>query len=378
MPVALYLLNTLLITTTFLYTALLLFHIISWLSLKPVSVKKESFKTTVTVIIPARDEERNITECIASVSEQNYPHSLLEIIVSDDHSEDRTREVAENALNGLDIKNKIIVAAEGASAKKKAIENGIRESSGELIIVTDADCITGKEWVSSIVSLYEGYHYKMICSPVATHDEKTFCEKFQGLEVPGLSVLSGAGINAGIPLMCNGANIAYNRKAFEDVGGFSGIDSIPTGDDTLLLFKMNKTFPGKIGFIKSGAAIVHTKAQPTWKDFLQQRIRWASKGLKSKNTLNSAVSLIVFITNFLLLVYPISLFIYNSGIIVWFACLGTKLLVDFLLLTCATVFVKRKRLLWLFPVGEIITMFYTSFVGLTANYSSYQWKGRKY
>ncbi|HTB07562.1 MAG TPA: glycosyltransferase [Bacteroidia bacterium] len=377
MPTALYLLNILLIISVSIYTILILFHIISWLSIKLPVKQQGPFKTSVSIIIAARNEEKNIASCIQSVLAQDYPAALLEIVVCNDHSEDKTKETAENALKGVVI-SKCISLSDNLTGKKRALELSIKESAGELIIITDADCTVEKGWISSIVRLYESSDYKMICGPVTTANEKSFCEKFQGLEVPGLSILSGAGINAGIPLMCNGANLTYNRKAFEDVGGFSGIDSIPTGDDTLLLFKMNKHFPGKIGFVKSKDAIVYTPAQSSWKSFLQQRIRWASKGLQSKNSLNSFVSLLVFITNFLLLIYPLSLFIYNNGLFVWLGCLGAKLVVDFLLLNCATVFFGKRSLLLLFPVGEIITVFYTSIIGLVANYSSYQWKGRKY
>lgn len=378
MPIALYLLTILLILSVSLYGILILIHIISWLKIKPVPLQEKPFKTKVTVIIPARNEEGSIGRCIESVLAQAYPTSLIEIVLCDDHSEDKTKEAAEGALKGSTTKSKCISLPENVTNKKKAIESGIKESSGELILITDADCIAEKGWISSIVSMYESGNYKMICGPVATMQEKTFCEKFQGLEVPGLGLLSGAGIKAGIPLMCNGANLAYSRKAFEEVGGFSGIDSTPTGDDILLLFKMNKRFPGGIGFVKTRDAVIHTQAQSSWKKFFQQRIRWASKGLQSKNGLNSFVSLLVFITNFLLLVYPFGLLICNNGLFVWLGCLSTKLVVDFLLLNCAAVFFEKKGLLWLFPVGEIITIFYTSIVGLVANYSSYQWKGRKY
>ena len=378
MPVALYLLTILLIISVSLYGILILIHVISWLNIKTISSQKIPFKTSVTVIIPARNEEKNIAKCIESILAQDYNPDLVEIVVCDDHSEDKTRGVAETMLKGSTMKSKCISLPENVTNKKKAIALSIKESSGELILITDADCIAGRNWISSIVNMYETGKYKMICGPVATMREETLCEKFQGLEVPGLGLISGAGIKAGIPLMCNGANLAYSRKAFEEVGGFEGIDSTPTGDDILLLFKMNQRFPGGIGFVKTRDAIIYTQAQSSWKNFFQQRIRWASKGLQSKNGLNSFVSLLVFITNFLLLVYPFSLLICNNDLFVWLGCLGTKLLVDFLLLNCAAVFFEKKGLLWLFPVGEIITIFYTSIVGLVANYSSYQWKGRKY
>jgi cellulose synthase/poly-beta-1,6-N-acetylglucosamine synthase-like glycosyltransferase len=367
-----------LIIFTSAYFIYLFWQIIAWLSTPTYNPSVKEFKTKVSLIIPCRNEEQNITNCLFSILQQTYPASLLEIIVADDHSEDNTEKISRDVLEKSNVLWKYILVKDTQSNKKKAIETGIKESSGELILITDADCIASKEWISSIVSLYEQKHYKMICGPVAITNESTFCEKFQGLEVSGLSLLAGAGIFSKTPLLSNGANIAYTRDAFEKVNGFRGIDDIPSGDDTLLLFKINKQFPGQIGFIKNTDSIVYTHAQPNWYYFMQQRIRWGSKGFRSKNYINSLVSLVVFVTNFLLLVVGISSLVYFTPNSAFISCLIAKFTIDFLLLTCATSFFKKQNLLFYFLAGEFITVIYMSWVGLVANFSRYHWKGRDY
>ena len=103
MPTALYLLNILLIVSVSIYTLLILFHIISWLSIKQPVKQHEPFKTSVSIIIAARNEEKDIASCIKSILAQDYPASLLEIIVCNDHSEDKTKEVAENVVRQFDL-----------------------------------------------------------------------------------------------------------------------------------------------------------------------------------------------------------------------------------------------------------------------------------
>ena len=218
----------------------------------------------------------------------------------------------------------------------------------------------------------------MICGPVAIINESNFLECFQSLEVAGLSILAGGGTFSKNPLLCNGANLAYAKTAFETVKGFQGIDSIPTGDDTLLLFKINKEFPGQVGYLKNEESIVYTPAQPSLKGFLQQRIRWASKGFISKNRLNSFIGTIVFVTNFLLFMYLVGSFIYFSINWVFINCLILKFAVDFLLLYCATDFFNKKRLLLYFLISEFVTMVYVSWIGLTASFTGYSWKEREY
>ncbi|MDZ7776590.1 MAG: glycosyltransferase family 2 protein [Bacteroidales bacterium] len=78
--------------------------------------------------------------------------------------------------------------------------------------------------------------------------------------------------------MSNGANIAFLKKAFHDVGGYGGNEQYVSGDDVFLMMKLQKTY-GKqaITFLKDRDAIVKTAARETWKEFMEQRIRWASK-----------------------------------------------------------------------------------------------------
>jgi cellulose synthase/poly-beta-1,6-N-acetylglucosamine synthase-like glycosyltransferase len=375
MPIAL---NVVLLIFTCAYSVYILWQLAAWIFAPVYKPASDNFRTRVSLIIPCRNEEKNIGNCLASLLQQDYPSSLLEIIVADDHSEDRTAIICKEKLEKSKFSWKYVPVGEILSGKKKAIESGINASSGELIIITDADCTANKNWVSSIVSLYEEKNYQMICGPVAIVNEKNFCENFQALEFTGLSLLAGAGIFSGTPLICNGANLAYTRSAFEKVNGFEDISDSPSGDDTLLLFKINKQFPEQIGYTKSAESIVLTQAQPGWGSLLQQRIRWASKGFRSKNQLNSLISILVFVTNLLLLVCSICSLVYFSFNLVFILSIIVKFTTDFLLLTCGTNFFKRHQLLFYFLASEIVTMFYVSWVGLVANFSRYHWKGRDY
>ncbi len=375
MPVAL---NVILITFTSAYSVYILWQLAAWVSTPVNKTATGDFTTRVSLIIPCRNEEKNIPNCLVSVLEQTYPTSLMEIVIADDQSDDNTAAISKDILEKSNFKWQYIKTADSISNKKKAIESAIKASTGELIIITDADCTANKNWVSTIVSLYEEKHYQMICGPVAIINEYSFCEKFQALEFTGLSILAGAGISSKTPLLCNGANLAYTRKAFERVNGFEGIQNTPSGDDTLLLFKMNKQFPGQIRYAKNEESIVYTQAQYGWGNLLQQRIRWASKGFKSNNQLNSLISILIFVTNFLLLVYSIGSLVYFSVNLAFILSIIVKFTTDFLLLTCGTQFFKKHRLLLYFIPSEFVTMFYVSWVGLAANFSRYHWKGRDY
>jgi biofilm PGA synthesis N-glycosyltransferase PgaC len=369
-------LNLTLVLVIGIYAILILAHIISWLFIKEQGKVTEQ-TTKVSVIIPVRNEEKNIGNCLKSILAQDYPPSFIEIMVCNDHSEDNTKEEALKTIGNSGINYKWVDAGESVG-KKGAIETGIKASSGELIVLTDADCTSGKSWISSIVGCYKRTNANMICGPVAITGEKNTCEKFQALELCGLSLLSGGGINMRAPLLSNAANIAYTRKAFYAVDGFKDISHTPTGDDILLMFKLHKNFPGSIHYLKSPDAIVYTHALASWKDLMAQRIRWASKGFRSGNLLNGIVSLVVFLSNFLPFICLISLFIYPQFLNFVLGGWLLKVLVDFLLLSFAAKFFGKGNLLLYYPLSSLMVMVYTSFVGIAANLTGYSWKGRNY
>lgn len=366
--------------TILLYSGFIIIHLVCWFQLprNTETEREHKFSTAISVLIPVRNEEKNITKCLASILEQDYPKELMEIILCDDQSDDQTKEEALRILNEAGVNYKYAEVTSVRSNKKIAIDTGIKLSSGKLLIFTDGDCTAEKTWISTIASAYEESGANMLCGPVAITGEKTFFSQFQSLEMCGLSLLSGAGINAGIPLLCNGANLAYTRETYNSVGGFEGIDDIPTGDDTLLLFKIHNKFPGTIHYVKSRRAVVYATAQTKWKVFFHQRIRWASKGFHAKNRLNTATGLLVFFTNFLLFFYAFLAFFFQGYSTFFLSCILLKSVIDFLLLTFAAVFFRKNNLLSYFILSEIITIMYVSLIGLMAYSSAYEWKGRKY
>ena len=173
------------------------------------------------------------------------------------------------------------------SYKKKAIETAIGLAKGSLIVTTDADCIVQPEWLKTIASYYENSGAVFIAAPVVYNDPspgdsffKKFFKIFQSLDFMTLQGITGASVYKKFHNMCNGANLAYEKKVFHEVGGFEGIDNIASGDDMLLMHKIQKLYPDKIKYLKSTNVIVQTQPAETVKEFINQRIRWASKADK--------------------------------------------------------------------------------------------------
>lgn len=330
--------------------------------------------TTVSVIIPARNEEQNIGALLKALERQTYPSLLLEIIVVDDHSTDNTASIVKNFAN---VKLIQLQDDNLNSYKKKAIEKGIAAATRELIITTDADCIPPAKWIETLVAFKEKNNSVFIAAPVSINCTSSLLQLFQSMDFMVLQGITGAVVSKQQLTMCNGANLAYTKKAFEQVNGFAGIDHIASGDDMLLMYKIANAFPGRVHYLKSPEAIVSTQPALTWKAFFQQRIRWASKAGQYEDKRFFPVLLLVYLVNISFFLLLIAGFV-NSVLWLWLLILLVfKTLVEFPLFISVARFFHKEWAIRLFLFFQPLHIFYTIISGLFGQFGKYEWKGRR-
>jgi len=331
-------------------------------------------KTSVSVIVPVRNEAAHIGRLIESLQAQQYPAHLLEIIIVNDDSTDETVQIVE----GYDNLKLIHLKADAINSyKKKAVETGIQASAGKLIITTDGDCYMGPRWLVNLVAFYEKNEYVYIAAPVAMRYSSRLLSLFQAYDFAVLQGITAVAVHRQLYSMSNGANQAYSRTAFEAVGGFTGIDHIASGDDMLLMHKMTQRFAGKTGYLLSADAIVYTEPANSWSAFLQQRIRWASKAGHYMDTRIKAVLLLVFLFN---LCFPV-LLIAGCWQHQWWAAAGVlwagKTLVELPFVISLSRFFNMQALLKYFFLLQPLHILYTLTAGLLGQKGKYEWKGRR-
>lgn len=358
------------------YLLLLLYLIKGWFSLKRPMVKTGDFKTKVTVMIAARNEEERIHLTIEDILAQDYPKALTEIIIVDDHSTDNTAKIIAGYAGRGVILLQLNEAEPLNSYKKKAIAKAISISTGELMVATDADCRMGPKWLSSVVGYFEAEQPVMISSPVIFFEEKSLFERLQTLEFSFLIGVGASFIGNKRAWTCNGANLAYRKDIFYEVGGFAGIDELASGDDELLLQKVTERFPGKIGFLNYKNAVVYTHAKSNLKSFLQQRRRWASKSTKYKDKKVIAFALLIWFFNMSMLV-NLLLGVFNHVFFqVFITQFVLKCLIEVIYLYPICSFFNRRSLLRLYLVVAPMHVIYMAYLGLMGPSRKYQWKGR--
>jgi cellulose synthase/poly-beta-1,6-N-acetylglucosamine synthase-like glycosyltransferase len=364
------------------YAYFFVLYIKHWDAL-PFFKKREHYTphTFISVLIPARNEEDNILQCIDSILNGSYPHELFEIIVIDDHSDDLTPQYVRNLgiqnVRLIELKN-YIPLGENQPFKKRAIEAAIGESKGDLIVTTDADCLVLKDWLTLFAQYYEIEGKRFIAAPVNFHEEQSLFERFQSLDYIGMMGITGAGVQGNFTHMCNGANLAYEKKLFHEVDGFKGIDHVASGDDMLLMQKIARFFPKVLGFLKNADATVYTKAKPTIKDFFSQRLRWASKSSSYTEGFTVFQLFVVFLFYCTIVLNVLMSFVWDSRLVILvIAQILIKILFDYAFLKIMTRFFSRQDLMAAFLRGQMMHLIYIIFVGLLSNVKKkYTWKGR--
>ncbi|WP_235891164.1 glycosyltransferase family 2 protein [Sphingobacterium lumbrici] len=369
-------LNSILILFAGIYMLLILFMRRGWSGI-PFFYSSKDVGTRVSILIAARNEEQNIARTIDCLLAQDFPKSLIEIIVVDDHSTDRTSAIVSSYADwGVQL-IRLNVGDTLNSYKKYAISQAIEKSQGEIIVTTDADCRMGPNWLKTIVQYFEEHQSYMVSSPVIYSEEKSFFEELQTLEFLYLIGLGAAGIGNGIPTTCNGANLAYRRDVFYEMGGFKGIDELASGDDELFLHKVAEKYADRIGFCKSLAAVVYTDAKPDLKSFISQRKRWASKSTKYKDKRVVFLGIVIWFFN-LALIASLFYFLFQLPYCNWvlLTAFALKITTEFIFMIPLTRFADRTSLLKFLPLLSIIHSFYIVYIGLAGNIGKYDWKGR--
>jgi cellulose synthase/poly-beta-1,6-N-acetylglucosamine synthase-like glycosyltransferase len=332
----------------------------------------------VSIIVPFRNEEKKILNTYRSLTSQNYPKGKYEIIFINDSSDDNSLELIVNLPKKENVAVYSVPNDYSINAhKKRAIRFGIEKSRGEIIVTTDADCIHSKNWLKNLLK-YLDYKTGFVSGPVEFIADSTLFSRMQRLEFAGL-VITGAGlIGSNNPIICNAANIAYRKKVFEVVNGFTYQMSLSSGDDELLMQKIHRDTNYQINFALDKNAIVSTDPNPTIKEFYHQRKRWASKGLFYGDNLLLLKLILIFLFYLSLVVQPILGIVLSIKFFLTFIfSFFIKISSEYLVLKKGVELLFDSKILKPFLFTAIIQVPYILISGFMGMFGNLVWKDRK-
>lgn len=341
----------------FLYFIMILKFIRGWKRIPSFEPKDSTgINFPISVIVPCKNEQKNILKLLSSIAQQSYQN--FELIIVDDHSTDKTVNSIQSAQVYLPQIRLIHAKGHG---KKNALKEGIAEAGSDLIIITDADCIPSYHWIEAIAVFQKHFPSDLIICPVCLSEKNNIFSRIQTLEFSSLVGVAAGSTGAEMPILCNGANLAFRKKIWLKFQHNLHDDEL-SGDDMFLLENVKK-IGGRIRFMKSEAGIVMTKAPGNIRGFIHQRRRWAAKSKLYTDWSVIFAALIVFtisLLNFVFLALTILKWYY------FFGCLAVFIF-KYIMDTRFLYLVRRySQLEWIWAYSFILSIVYPYYIVFTA------------
>jgi len=339
--------------------------------------EKVDRKPHVTILVAVRNEEKNLPFCLESLGKQTYPADCLQIILLNDRSSDASRQILLNYTERFSYMRLIDITEDqnGLKGKMNVIAQGMDHVKGEIILITDADCRVPETWVSEMVT-YFADSVGLVCSLTVIEHFVKKSELFgyiQTLDWLFLQTIAAGTAGINLPVSVLGNNYGFRKTAYDQIGGFRKIGFSLT-EDMALLIAIAKYTTYEIVYPLNRRSMIQSLPLNHIHDFLQQRKRWLSGGLKAP-----LWGWVLMLTSFLVhLFIMINLLMFNFNIPV-FCSLFLILGIDFSLLwrqMLKSGIIKIKRY---FIAFEIFYIFYTIVLAIAIVFpGKIHWKERSF
>ncbi len=235
---------------------------------------------TVSIIVAAKNEEKNIKNCIDSLKKLNY-ELITEIFLVNDNSTDITKEIMVRETEGFPLFRVIDSSKENPGnlkGKANALNTAIGQCTGEIILGTDADCEVESNWAGEIVKYYDE-ETGMVCGFTHISYDDSMFQKVQALDWIYLQTMASGSSGIKQTLSCIGNNLSFSRKVYSEIGGYQNI-SFSVTEDLALMQKIHYDRQYDIKYPVNKNALVSTNACSDFSELYNQKRRWFKGGLK--------------------------------------------------------------------------------------------------
>lgn len=260
------------ILLVWLYILLQLIVLAGYLSDRPKPLVLR-VKPHVAILIAARNEEKSIGDCLASIVKVNYPKDLLEVWVGNDSSEDNTGPIVQEFAAQYPFIHLFTITTNLGSAKAKGnvLAHLVQQSTSPYLFVTDADIGVPKEWISNLLPQLQQENRGIVSGTTLVDGPSSFA-KWQGLEwCLGNGYLIGLD-QLGMKSTAVGNNMCFTREAYMATGGYESMPFSVTEDFQLFNAIRQKGF-SSLNMLEPKSLTIST-AQKDLVSFLHQRKRW--------------------------------------------------------------------------------------------------------
>lgn len=329
----------------------------------------------ISIIVAMKNERRYVRSCLEALINQTYPKDRLEIIIVDDGSTDETLNILseyQNKYSFLKINRNESTPA-GLSGKKYALKKAIANSTGEILLFTDADCVPPPDWAYAMLSCFASEVGLVAGFSPLIDPTNSIIGKLLLLDSLVNGSVAAGSIGLGGAATCTGRNLAYRRVVYDQVNGFNKIMHSVSGDDDLFLQLVHKETDWKIRFSNEKDAIVPSYQSKTIKEFFTQKKRHLSAGKYYNLKLQIAYFLFHTSNLFLFAFFLISI-ILGQNILLAALLLFNKFLIDWLIFLAAGKTFKIRPDMKYFLLWEIFFVLYHLIISPASWFGKIRWK----
>ncbi len=334
----------------------------------------------ISIIISVKNEESNLHSIIKSLQNQTISNDKYEIIIANDQSSDKTLDILnsyKNKISNLEVIN-INETPEGWSSKKWALNKAIEHSKGSIILQTDGDCVPEDCWISNMVAPFKNAEIGFVSGFTPLNQNRNnFIDRIIFFENFAQDSFNAACFGKQLTISCVGRSIAFRKKYFKKINGYQNMKEIESGDDDLLMHHIVYSNSCQIKYVISKNSHVYSDRPKTINGFINQRLRFASKGqlYYTFPYISNELKLILPLLYLANLCVVISLLIFiNNPVIFFIIPYILKTVSDFLLLY---MFSKELKLNWdntSFFILTLLHPFYILFFSTIGPFKKVRWK----
>jgi cellulose synthase/poly-beta-1,6-N-acetylglucosamine synthase-like glycosyltransferase len=234
-----------------------------------------------SVVVPIRNEAGRMEALLRSLRLQDYPGA--EYIFVDDRSTDDSPAMLRRFGEGRkDVRIITLTENPGPNHKQYALCRGIEAAAGTLFLFTDADCEAPPSWVRSMGARIADDRTGAVIGPVFKRlDEgRGFFRFYQCFDhaIRYMYLMASTGIGAAGGGFGN--NLIVKREALDAIGGYDKVPPSPT-EDAALISQIRACTTYRVHAASGADVLIMTKGERSWKDLVNQTLRWNNGGLFS-------------------------------------------------------------------------------------------------
>ncbi len=334
---------------------------------------KGEYLPEVSIVIPFRNEAAHLETLISALARQKYPHHCMEVLLINDHSEDHSAVLTKELSGRFPQLNFQLLTLEQKTGKKNALYMGVREARHDIILQSDADCKPEDNWVKNSVQPFRDPKVAASLGMVRMTGKRV--QRIFALEFLSLQASGAALVQRGIPVMANGANLAYRRDVW--LRYHPEVKRWASGDDVFFIQQLALKDQRTIHY--NFRSCVDTAAPDNMRSFFNQRVRWGSKTPAYPLRSAQYIAYLVAGENSLLVIcFFLGLFLSVDYMAIFMALIAIKSIPDYLITHSFAKQSGQQKLMRLFPLAALLYPFYIVVSGTIIVFGSrsQRWKGR--